>query len=705
MKKAIFILFTLIIHQLFAQQKNVEFTKENFKGVDGFKDAKSAIRDGDNFYEEALPILKDAFKGNYDLFQQVGGLLSQAITHYLDANKFNPNNAQLNYKIGVCYVYSRFKSKALSYFEKAYALDPNVAPEIHYYLGRGYHLNMDWDKAISEYKAYQSKINISNEPERLADVVKKIEECENGRELVKKPVRVFIDNLGSEINSSYPDYGAVISADESEIIFTSRRDGSTGGKIDEGTGMYFEDIYISYLNNGKWTPAKNLGKPINTDGHDANLGLAPDGQKLFVYKDDNGDGNIYESKLKGDQWQRPEKMSDEINGYGTHESSCSISYDGKRLFFVSDKPDGNGYRDIYMSSLDKKKRWGKAVNLGPVINTKYGEEGVFAHPDGKTIYFSSQGHNTMGGYDIFKSVYDFKTKQWSEPENLGYPINTPDDDVFFVISGSGKHGYYSSIKNEGFGDKDIYKITFLGPEKPVVINNEDNLIASLTEPVKETVIASAVEIKTAQITILKGIVSDEGTKKPIEATIEIVDNQLNEVIASFTSNSTTGRYLVSLPSGKNYGIAVKADNYLFHSENFDIPATADYQEVYKDVALKNISVGSKIVLNNIFFDFGKATLRSESTAELERLTKMLNEEIPSLRIEISGHTDNKSSADFNQKLSEARAKAVVDYLVAHGVNQSRLEYKGYGFSQPVASNDTEEGRQQNRRTEFKVLSK
>ena len=640
MKKVIFFLLFFTIQFSFAQ--NVEFKKENFKGnSDGLKEAKNSIKIGDEYYDEGKPLIDEVFKGNYDMIRIVGGQMSLALKNYLDANKFNPNNAELNYKIGVCYVYSMSKTKAMAHLEKAFSLDPSVDPEIHYYLGRGYHLSMEWGKAIKEYGVYQKGLNESGTPERDADVKKKIEECKNGKELMKNPVRVFIDNMGPQVNSSSPDYGPVISADESVIIFTSRREGSTGGKIAEASNMFFEDIYMSTWSNGKWSPAENIGKPINTEGHDANLGLSPDGQKLYIYKDDDGDGNIYESSLKGSMWQKPQKLSKNINS-DAHESAASISFDGKRLFFVSDKPDGTGYRDIYMAKSDGKGSWAKAMNLGPVINTPYGEEGVFAHPDGKTIYFSSQGHKTMGGYDIFKSVYE--KGKWQEPENLGYPINSPDDDIFFVMSGSGRHGYYASIKPEGYGEKDIYRIIFLGAEKPVVLNNEDNLLASIAEPIKETVIAAAVEIKTAKITILKGVITDDATKKPLEATIEIVDNQLNEVIASFLSNSSSGRYLVSLPSGKNYGIAVKADNYLFHSENFDIPETADYQEVTKDISLKSLAVGSKIVLNNIFFDYGKATLRTESTAELERLIKLLND-IPSLRIEISGHTDNKGSAD------------------------------------------------------------
>ncbi|MBL7893212.1 MAG: OmpA family protein [Bacteroidia bacterium] len=666
----------------FAQ--NVEFTKDNFKNdKDGLKEAKRNIEAGDDFYKQGEVWYKSA------------------IEPYLKANAFNPNNAMLNFKIGKSYFNTSFKTRALPYLEKALKLDPNVDPQIHYLFGRAYHLNLEWDKAIGEYNKFLSILK-GDELELLGDdVKKKIQECNNGKELVKHPVRVFIDNVGPEVNTKYPEYGAVISADESVMIFTSRRDNTTGGEIDPGLNEYFEDIYLSSKKDGKWSVAVNIGPPINTKGHDATAGLSPDGQTLYVYIDNGGDGNIYECNLKGSVWTKPDKMNKYIDT-DAHESTASLSFDERSLYFVSNRKGGLGDRDIYISRKDEKNRWAKPLNIGVPINTQYGEEGVFIHPDGKTMYFSSQGHNSMGGYDIFKST--LVNGIWTEPENLGYPINTADDDVFFAISASGKHGYYSSFNASGYGEKDIYMITFLGDEKPMVMNNEDNLLASAAEPVKERVIAAAVEIKSAQITILKGVITDEKTGQPVEAAIELVDNEKNEVIANFNSNSTSGKYLVSLPSGKNYGIAVKAEGYLFHSENITIPASAAYQEIVKDIALKKIEIGTKIVLNNIFFDFDKATLRPESTNELERLIKLLND-MPTLKIEISGHTDGKGSAGYNQVLSESRAKSVVDYLISHGIKSDRLTFKGYGLTQPIATNDTEEGRQLNRRTEFKIMSK
>jgi len=684
MKKIIFILSILLSNFAFAQ--NVEFTKDNFKDKkDGLKEAKTAVELGDK------------------LFSQGSIFYKQALEPYLAANKFNPNNALLNYKIGKCYLNSNHKLKSIPYLEKALSLNPNVDPQLHYLLGKAYHLDMQWDKSIQEFKVFQQGLSSKEAAEVNADVNKHIGECLTGKELVKHPIRVFIDNVGAEINSAYPDFGPVITADESVMLYTSRRPTTTGGGMDEFQNEYFEDIYISTKKDDKWTAGQNIGKPINTEGHDATMGITADGQKLYIYIDDRGNGNIYECDLKGTAWTKPEKLNKNINT-DYHESSASLSADGKKLYLVSNRPDGLGDRDIYMSLMDEKGKWGKVINLGPTINTQWGEEGVFVHPDGKTMYFSSQGHKTMGGYDIFKSKYDEKTGKWGEPENLGYPVNTPDDDVFFVISASGKHGYYASFNASGYGEKDIYMITFLGPEKPMVLGNEDNLLASLAAPVKETVIAPTLQIKEAQLTILKGIITDALTNKVLEATVEIIDNQKNEIIASFTSNSSTGKYLVSLPAGKNYGIAVKKDGYLFHSENFDIPAIAAFQEVTKDVALKNVAVGSKIILKNIFFDFDKATLRSESTNELERLTKLLNA-VPTLKIEISGHTDSKGADDYNKKLSNSRAKSVVDYLVKAGIAADRLTFVGFGEEQPIATNDTDDGRQLNRRTEFKILSK
>lgn len=698
-----------------AAQTNVEFDEKNFTDRKAYKEANRHFEKGNDLFKQAQAMQKDQLdyfidKNHYlpnginELGGAGGDLFRLALDEYLIANTFNPNSATCNFRISVCYYnLSAQKMMGLTYAEKAAKLNPSVDPELQYFLGRLYHLSAQWDKAITAYRSYMQPLNSDPNKNRLkiADMNRKIQECINGKEFEKNPQRVFIDNIGQSINTSDPEYTPLITADESVMMFTSRRSTSTGAQKDPD-GQYFEDIYQSSLSNGKWGVPVNMGKPVNTEDHDATAGLSPDGQTLYIYRSSPKDGgDIYESTLKGDKWTDPDRLNKNINSKD-HESSVSVSYDGKQLYYISDKEGGLGNRDIWISTKDAKGKWGESTNMGAPINTMYGEEGVFIHPDGKTIYFSSQGHNSMGGYDIFKS--EFKDGKWGEPENLGWPINGPDDDVFFVVSANGRHGYYASNKKDGYGEKDIYKITFLGPEKSLALSNEDNLLAGLAQPVKSVEAAKPVEIKTAQVTLLKGTVTDKATKLPLGAQIEIVDNTLGQPIATFTANSSTGKYLVSLPSGKNYGIAVKMDGYLFHSENFDIPITGTYQEVTKDVELEKIAVGSVIVLRNVFFDYNKSTLKTESYTELDRLVKILQDN-PSIRIELSGHTDSRGSDDYNQKLSEARAKSCVDYLVSKGIAASRLEYKGYGESKPIDTNDTEEGMANNRRTEFKIISK
>jgi len=717
--KKLYTCIALLLAATLSAQTNVEFEKDNFPGKkDEYKDAKNNFEKGNDLFMKATGLGLEAIEYyvsevgyypnslNEPRAYDAIDFYKQALVPYLEAQKFNPHNALLNFRIGVSYYYQPSQRlKAKEYIEAAYKLNPSVDPDIHYYLGRMYHLNVMWDKAIDEYKMFQAALRVDPKKNgaRIADMDKKINECINGKEYVKNPQRVFIDNVGNGINTADQEYSPIITADESMMFFTSVRPGSTGGEQD---GQFMEDVYMSTYKNGQWQPAVNIGTKINSKNHDATAGLSPDGQVLYIYRGDNG-GDLYECFLKGIEWTEPERMNRNINT-DKHEPSSGLSFDSKKFYFISNRKEGSlGAHDIWMSNKDEKGKWGPASNLGNIVNSKYNEDALFVHPDGKTIYFCSQGHKTMGGYDIFKTTWE--NGKWTAPENLGYPINGPDDDVFFVISGSGKHGYFAAAKSGGelgksYGGMDIYKITFLGPEKPLVMSTEDNLLASLAAPVKSIVAAPPMEIKSASLTILKGTITDAITQKPVEATIELVDNELRQVIATFQSNSSTGKYLVSLPAGKNYGIAVKAPNYLFHSENFDIPATAAYQEVVKDVQLKNVAVGSVIVLRNIFFDYTKATLRPESQVELDRLVKLLSD-VPTLKIEISGHTDKRGDDASNMKLSQNRAQSVVDYLTQKGIGKDRLTAMGYGETKLVTTGTTEEDHQQNRRTEFKILSK
>lgn len=702
---------TLIFFSFFSFSQSIEFDKDNFPGKkDEMKAARKQVDIGTEFYMQGRKEFEDFKKSyfsehryypvsHYDYQKSGYNNFRDAISPLGEGQRFNPNNARLNYMLGfISFITDPTTPQTLKYFETAYKLDPIAETDMAFWLAWSYQLNSRWDEAIKHYQLYlaQGKKNAGE----TDDVNKKIAECNSGKKYSATPERVFVDNLGSAINSAFPEYGPSISADEETIIFTARRDNSTGGKRDENDNGYYEDIYISVKSNGKWQASKQLSKTVNTDNHDAAAGLSSDGSKLYVYRHSGKDGgDLYESVLFGVDWEAPIHMNKYINTK-YHESSVSLSFDGRRMYFVSNKESGLGDRDIYYSDMDVKGEWGASKNIGPVINTKYAEEAVFMHPDGVTLYFSSKGHNSMGGYDIFKST--LLNGVWSAPENLGYPINGPDDDVFFVVSGSGSRAYFASSKTGGFGEKDLYKITFLGPEKAPLLNTQDQLIAMAANPVSNLKVENAVEVASAKLTILKGVVSDAKTHQPLESSIDLIDNDKNVVLATFKSNSSTGKYLVNLPSGKNYGIAVKRDGYLFHSENFNLPNNAAFQEFTKDVALKKIEIGSTIVLRNIFFDFDKATIRPESANELERLIKLLNDN-PTLKIELGSHTDSKGSDDYNWKLSESRSKSVVDYLIGKGISTARLVAKGYGETKPIDTNDTDDGRQNNRRTEFKVL--
>ena len=712
--KTVTAFFFLLLVAIVKSQTNVEWEKSNFPDKkDQYKEAKRNYDSGRELFEEGKKIHDEQIlwvceeykhypNSRADLKSAGNDYFQQALPLLLKAVEFNPNNALCNYMIAFCYfALDAQHDNYIKYFEKAYKLNPNAALDEKYYMAWGYHLNMRWDEAIKEYE--EIMFDLKSDPKKYAlwmdDCIKKIQECNNGKKLVAEPIRVFIDNIGNGVNSTYPDFGALITADERMMIFTSRRNTGVGGMMEEGSQSYYEDLYVAYREHGKWGSAANLGTMINTESHDATAGLSHDGTLMYIYRYESRDGgDIWESRLTGKEWSRPERMSKSINSRH-HESTVSLSFDDKQLYYISDREGTIGDRDIWMSSMDEKGKWMEAVNVGPLINTKYMEEGVFMHPDGKTMYFSSRGHNTMGGLDIFKS--ELKDGKWSTPVNLGYPINTPHDDVFFNMNASGRRGYYASAKQGGFGEKDIYVITFLGPEKPFAFSGEDNLIASIAEPVKSVIAAPPMEIKANSVTILRGTITDAVSNQPVEASIDLVDNAKNQILATFKSNSSTGKYLVSLPAGRNYGIAVRAENYLFHSENFDIPANNGYLEVIKDVQLKNASIGTKIVLRNIFFDFDKATLKAESTAELERLIKLLTD-VPKMKIEIGGHTDSKGSDDYNMTLSAKRAKAVVDYLISKGIAADRLKSNGYGETQPMATNDNDEGRAMNRRTEFTI---
>jgi outer membrane protein OmpA-like peptidoglycan-associated protein/tetratricopeptide (TPR) repeat protein len=593
---------------------------------------------------------------------------SEALHWYLKVDSMKPGNDQVSARIGICYLHTEFKFKALPYLEKGQKAGYNK-DNIDFYLGRAYHLNHRFEDAILSYERSRKQLKANDEYDlkKMKAAEKAIEMCRSGIELMKNPIDVKIENLGNKINSKYPEYAPVISADETVLIFTSCRPNTTGGKKDD-SNHYFEDIYLSVKDtNGLWSAPVNMGSNTNTAGHDANLGLSPDGQQLFMYRNED----IYFSKLEGSKWSLPQKMPPAINNPKSRESSASINSDEKILFFSSDRPGGLGGLDIYVTKKLPNKQWGPAKNLGPAINTPFDDDAPFIHPDGKTLYFSSKGHNSMGGFDIFTIQYDSGADSLNNLANAGYPINTADDDIFFVWSADGTRAYFSSLRSgDNYGEKDIY-----------VLNRPKTNISLI---------------------VLKGKVFSKDNGRPLASTLTVTDNEINKVIGVYYSNSYTGKYTLLLPPGKNYGISVEADKHLNRSENVDIPYKEEYFEIVKDIVMEPLQTGSLTVLNNVFFDFGKSDLKKESTGELERVVKLLKEN-NSLLIEIAGHTDNIGNENDNHILSENRVFSVINYIVSQGIDSKRLCGKGYGEKFPVAANDSETGRQKNRRTEMIII--
>lgn len=676
---------TVVSFTLSAQ--NVEFKSSNFKDdKEGLKKAEDAIKKGDEYFEianEAIFAVKSPGI-NYDLARE----------QYQIAQDFNPNNAHLNFKIGVCYANSAYSEKCISYLYKANELDPECDPFLKFYYGFALQLDEKFPEAIKAYEAFNDAYKKADEFSKF--VVKRKKECKAAQGAKSSPVRVWVDNV-SDLNTEYNDYAPAVSTDGAEIIFTSNR---PNAHTPNAVGGYDDDLYSSTKSDGKWSPAKSLKGGVNTEADEVSNNLSYDGTKMLIHRVNEGQTDIYESELHGLNWSAPEKLPYQISSDRSNEVFAAYSDDGWSIFFNRDNDSrSNGFEIMESSMQSKIQRNYMAAQMISTVNSKFNEGPIYITLDGDKMYLASQGGDGFGGYDIFVSKRT--NGSWGEPQNLGYPINTPYDDFYFSASANGKFAYICSNRAGGKGGYDIYKVTFWGPEKTPQMETEDYLLASIVNPIKDNAIEATVEVKEKSFTVFKGVTIDAITKKPVEASIEITDNGTGKVIETFTTNSATGKFLITLASGKNYGIAVKADGYLFHSENFDIPNGSADNLVNKVIELKNIKVGSKIALRNIFFDTGKSVLRPESNAELDRLVQLLKD-VPSLKIEISGHTDNTGSASLNEQLSQDRADAVVTYLKSKGIAANRLTSEGYGSRQPIADNNTSDGRQQNRRTEFEI---
>lgn len=617
----------------------------------------------------------------------------KARTAFQAAEKIDPNDAKIQLKIGLTYLSSSPKFQSLNHLERAYKLDQAVDPDIHYYLGVSNQLNFHFKKAQKHFELYKER------NKRMAPICDhKIEECKRADSLMNTAVSAIVKVMDWPVNSPYDDYGPLLNATEDKLIFTSARDSSF---FDRRTKTLFEEIFISELKDGVWSVPQKISNNINNQFHDAAASLTRDGNTLIVYYGE-GNGDLYRSDFNGSSWSKPVTMGPQINGAGSNETSGCFTPDGNRFYFASDRPEGYGGLDIYYVEKDKFGDWSNPVNLGPDINTPGNEDAPFLHTD-SIMYFGSDTHPGLGSYDIFKAVS--VNGKWKKPENLGYPVNTAEYENFFHLSEDKKRGYYASVRQEGSGRTDLCMVTFLEPEVTVVeVDREEAETAP--QPASDEFVDPLISLQKdlGIATALKGTVIDAQSSLPLRAQIVLINNETNTIVSRVYSNPANGQFTIDIPHGGNYGINTSVDGYLFNSMNFEVPTFSEYVEIDTHILMAKAETGSKVVLKNVFFDSGKADLKKESIAEMDRILNLLNKN-PNLRLQVNGHTDSEGDDNFNKQLSLKRAQSVVNYLINNGVDKDRLVAVGFGEERPLVSNDDEmEGREINRRTELEIIS-
>jgi hypothetical protein len=481
-----------------------------------------------------------------------------------------PDNGNLQFRAGVAHLESfNEQAGALPYLKRAeeVGIDKNYNPispqekkspmTLYYYLAKAHHLNYNLDKAELYYEKFME--TAPSKHFLFDDASLGVNQVANAKIITANPVEFEIENLGDTINSPYPDYSPVISIDENSIFFTSRRlrdDSSNIAIIDRNTGGYFEDIYVSYKNRkGDWQIPELLN--INSDAHSATMNVSPNGQILYVYRDDEG-GSIYESTLVGESWTTPVKMPEPINS-SAWETHLAATADGNTVYFISDRKGGLGGRDIWRAKKLPDGTWGEAYNMGPTLNTQFEEDAVFISPDENTLYFSSQGHNSIGGFDVFSTTKN-ADGNWGTPKNIGYPINTTDDDVFFVTSADGKRAYFSSFRKEGYGEKDIYLLELPDPQ----------------------------EVRLALL--LGEIIPAEGDDLPDDISVAVTNEQTKET-TYYTPRERDGSFIAILPPCFDYKVEYLIDGNTAGIDSFSVDCKSAYREIEKTLLLNPVLVG------------------------------------------------------------------------------------------------------------------
>lgn len=632
------IVFVLLSIQAFSQQP---YKTESKKAIKYYKEGLANYNL--SYYAFAEQYLKDAIKEDVN-FQNAYLVLAEV---YWDMGKY---------------------PQAIEYYDKGLKIDSTFYPKGYLNKGKLEIKTGQYDDALKSFRTY-----LLFEPDHVKyspQAKQGVRQAQFAKYAVAHPVDFNPVNLGPNVNTNEDEYWPSLSADGQTLVITRLVQSysvTTGNRIQE-------DFFFSRYENGVWKLMKNAGSPLNTPDNEGAQSISANG-KLMVYTVCNRMGvigrcDIYYSIREGDEWSFPKNMGTPINT-PSKETQPSLSADGRTIYFASDRPGGRGGLDIWVSSMNDDTTWQVPVNLGDSINTAGDEMSPFIHQDNKTLYFSSESHVGMGGFDLYIARRN-EDGNFNQITNLGYPINTPDDEIGLIVNAKGDMAYYASDVQKTNG-KDIFQFVLYTEARP----NE--------------------------VSYLKGQVFDEKTRERLKAKFELYNLSDGTLVSQSESDERTGEFLVCLPTNTNYMLNVTRKGYLFYSDNFSLEGLFHLEEPFlKDVPLKRIETGESVILKNIFYETDSYTLKSESQYELNKVVKFL-ETNPSVKIEISGHTDNVGAESYNQILSENRAKSVVQYLTTKGIQLSRLTYKGYGLSNPLDTNETPEGKANNRRTELKII--
>jgi len=595
----------------------------------------------------------------------------KALKYLYQAQDKDPNFPDLYIMKGDVFNFRLQSDSAMCNYQRAIDLIGNPDPMLYFIAGNEGAKCGAYEYALNTLQLFlQTGLQYSDvHPEAQ----KIIANCKFAIEAMQHPMNYELVNLGPNVNSDWDEFLAAITADDEEIVFTVKR------PRDNATVCAFcvneEDLYCSVKSSdGNWNPRHILGPPIKTGYNEGAQCLSPDGKYLLYTLCDAdfgmGSCDLYWAKRIGDRWSRPRNFGAPVNT-PAWESQPTMASDGTTIYFASSRSGGYGGMDIWKTTMTAEGEFSIPENLGPVINTPGDDAAPFIHSDGRTLYFASNGRVGMGGYDLYYTTLQ-PDGSWSEPKNMGYPINTPADEINVFINAMGTMAYVASDKDGGFGGLDLYSFEL-----------DDQL-------------------RPNPVTYIKGHVRDAFTGDPLAAKIEMIDLNTKQLLTSTSSDAQTGSYLACIHTGGNVLLNVSHPDYPFYSENFQLEKTyTELSPFLKDIALQPTDVGTVVTLKNVFFDFDKAELKPESYVELDKLADYLRTN--KIRIEIGGHTDDQGSDDYNDRLSENRAKSVYDYLVNKGIPADRLQYKGYGKRVPIADNATGEGRAINRRTEFKII--